>query len=586
MNSPGAVRGLTMLWEPRRRGIDRLPLVQRVLAARGITGDENSRAFIEPSLRHFHDPSGIPGLDLAAERLLRAARDREPIVIYGDYDVDGVTATAILFHTLRAIAPDCVLTTYVPHRLEEGYGLNSEAIRELAGAGAKVIVSVDCGITAIEPAKVASGLGVDLIITDHHTPPATTPDLPEAYAVVHPRHPESAYPFGDLCGAGVAYKLAWRLTTLACGNPRVTEPLRQLLIEMLALAALGVIADVMPLLGENRVMARFGLPRIKHSSIPGLRALVEASGLAGDNIEADDVGFRLGPRLNACGRMGHAREAVELLTTATGARAAHIAEQLSRLNDQRRATERAILEQAKEMAQREGQLDPGSRSIVLAHPGWHAGVVGIVCSRMVEQFRRPTLLLCESEGICHGSGRSIDGFNLHGALRACAGPLLSFGGHDMAAGLKVRSADFARFRDEFAAYARGVITDEMMVERTAYDTEAGIHELGVESVMGLQRLAPFGRENPAVCLRLCGMRVAARPETFGQFNRHLSLKVCAGPSSVAGRQVRIVGWNWAEQRDRVSAGMSLDLLIEPKLSTWGGGARVEGVLVDLALPAL
>jgi single-stranded-DNA-specific exonuclease len=298
-----------------------LPLCQRILAARGLTAPAALDHYLSPKLTQLHDPSLIPELDRAAERILRALADHEPIVIYGDYDVDGVTGTAILWHMLRALAPEAPVRTYVPHRLEEGYGLNAAAIRELAADGARLIVSVDCGITALEPARAAREAGIDLIITDHHNPPAKLEDLPHAYAVVHPRRPDSEYPFGDLSGAGVAYKLAWRLATMHAGcaagpGGRVDPRIRELLVDLLAFAALGAVADIVPLLGENRVLVRHGLVRVKHSRFIGLRALVEASGLAGEDVDAMAVGFRLGPRLNAAGRMGHAREANELFTTA------------------------------------------------------------------------------------------------------------------------------------------------------------------------------------------------------------------------------------------------------------------------------
>ncbi|CAG0949421.1 Single-stranded-DNA-specific exonuclease RecJ [Phycisphaerales bacterium] len=577
------VRGLTKLWQGNAVEVcaPGAPLISRILAARGLTDPIASARFLEPSLRHLHDPSGMPDLDRAAERILAAARAGEPIFIYGDYDVDGVSATAILYHTLLEIAPSANIGTYVPHRLEEGYGLNSEAIRELAGRGAKVIVSVDCGVTALEPARIALAAGIDLIITDHHNPPASVDDLPRAYAVVHPRRPDSTYPFGDLCGAGVAYKLAWRLATLACGSQRVTDRLRALLIELLALASLGVIADVVPLADENRVIARFGLGRIKHSSLEGLRALVEASGLAGENIREDDVGFRLGPRLNACGRMGHAREAVELLTSARGPRAIEIAEKLTRFNDERRATEQAIFKHAAELAESSGMTRPDRRAIILSDPSWHAGVVGIVCSRLVERFHRPTILMCEGEGVCHGSGRSVEGFSLHAALMECSEHLAQFGGHDMAAGVTVKSERVPAFVESFTTIANREIPPERLIGSMTFDTDSSLDELTVPVVQQLARLGPFGRGNPPVRVRLPNLRVAMRPETFGQGNKHLSLRV--KEDAPRSRVLRLVGWHWASKLDQVPLGAHIEALVSPGINTFGGGATVEGVLLDLRL---
>jgi single-stranded-DNA-specific exonuclease len=516
-------------------------------------------------------------MDKAAARLIEALRAGERIAIYGDYDVDGVSATAILYHTFRALAPGCDVVSYVPHRLEEGYGLNSDAIRELAQNGARVIVSVDCGVTAIEPAEVAASLGVDLIITDHHNPPASAADLPRAYAVVHPRHPESAYPFGELCGAGVAFKLAWRLATMWCGAERVSEHLRALLLDMLPLAALGVIADIVPLVDENRVIARAGLARIKSAGNPGLRALVEAAGLAGENVSAEDVGFKLGPRLNACGRMGHAREAVELLTTATGARAMELARQLTTLNDSRRATERVIFEEAVQLAETKGMTGLDRRAIVLAHKGWHAGVVGIVCSRLVERFHRPTVLLSIEGDTCHGSARSIDGFNLHQGLIECSQHLSTFGGHDMAAGMKLASCNLDAFTESFIEVCNRAITPQDLVARLHYDCDVTIPELSMREVGMLDAMSPFGRANPAVTLRLRRVRVAGKPGTFGQYNKHLELFVSLGPGQAA---LRCIGWNWAERSPLIPPGAWIDALIRPQINTWGKG-RVEAELVDV-----
>jgi single-stranded-DNA-specific exonuclease len=571
-------RGLISFWKPRSssRPNPAAPLLTRLLAVRGHAGEASSADFLHPTLRNLHDPSLIPDLDRAAARLLEALRGGEPVVIYGDYDVDGITATAILFHTLKAIDPGADIRTYVPHRLEEGYGLSAAALQQLAAEGARVAVSVDCGITAREPARAAREAGLDLIITDHHNPPATLEELPEAFAVVHPRRPDSLYPYGHLCGAGVAYKLAWRLATMHCASPRVTERLRELLLELLAFAALGTIADIMPLTGENRVITRFGLLRIKHSRIPGLRALVEASGLAGEHIDADHVGFSLGPRLNACGRMGHAREAVELFTTADGERARTIAAELCRLNDRRRVEERRIADHAAELAEAAGMTAPDRRAIVLAHEDWHLGVVGIVCSRLVSRYCRPTILLQRRDGQCHGSGRSIEGFSLHAALGRCAEHLLTFGGHDMAAGLKLEDAHLNAFVEQFTASANENITSEQLFPTISYDCEADLAELTAAAVGAMDAMAPFGMGNPRPRLRLRDLRIAARPEPFGQGGKHLSLSVKA-PS--AARVVRIVAWNWAERREQLPNGLPIEAIVRPKISSWSG--QIEPELEDL-----
>jgi single-stranded-DNA-specific exonuclease len=580
------IRGFTRRWEARCPAADAAPgsapLLDRVLTARGL-GTDGAQAYLAPSLRAMHDPSLIPDLDKAARRILEAVARREPMVIYGDYDVDGVTASAILVHTLRAIDPAAPVRTYIPHRLDEGYGINSEAIAQLAGEGARVIVSVDCGITAVEPAHVARQLGVDLIITDHHNPPASMADLPEAYAVVHPRRPDSSYPFGELCGAGVAYKLAWRLCTLHAGSDKVNPACRDTLIEMLGLAALGSIADVVPLLDENRVIVRHGLNQLARTRLPGLAALIHASRLDSDKVDCDAVGFRLAPRLNAVGRLGHAREALELLTDATGARAAELAASLSGINDERRAVERAIFEQADAMAEAAGMTGPDRRVIVLAHPDWHPGVVGIVCSRLVEKHARPAVLMQHdpATGVCKGSGRSVDGYNLHAALDACAPLLDRYGGHDMAAGMALQAANLDAFVESLTAHANACIGAEDLVHRLRYDAVASVAELTAHAVDQLERLAPFGQGNPRVRLRVRA-RVNGTPDMLGASGSHIALRL-GEPGSAA---IRVVAWNWGVHAARIPPGAPVEAVIEPKLSRWNGNTRVEPVLADLRVLSL
>ncbi len=551
----------------------RRPLIDRVLAARGLDDPARRDELLNISLRQLHDPKLLPDTDRASRRILDALASNQTIAIYGDYDVDGITATATLYHTLKALDPNASVITYVPHRLDEGYGLNDHAIRELADQGAGVVISVDCGITAVEPARVARDAGVDLIITDHHNP-SSDGTLPEPFALVHPRAPGSAYPFAELCGAGVAYKLAWRLAVLHAGRPdgRANEPLRKLLIDLLAFTALGSIADVVPLVDENRVLTRFGMGRIKHSPFEGLRALVRASGLDSDKIDTDAVGFRLAPRLNACGRMGHAADAVELFTTATGSRADEIADQLARQNTERQATERRIVEQATEMAEQRGMTEPGIRAIVLRHADWHPGVVGIVCSRLVERFARPTLLLCDDGDTAKGSGRSIAGFNLHAGLDACADHLLKYGGHDAAAGMAVASDRFDAFADAFISHANTELSDDDLVSTIHADCEASADELTVDAINQIDELRPFGRGNPKVRLLLRDVPVDRDAAPFGSNAKHLGVHVGSGPS------LRCIAWNRGDDCPRMKRGRRIDLVLTPQVSSWSG--RVEPVIED------
>ncbi|MBO6513459.1 MAG: single-stranded-DNA-specific exonuclease RecJ [Phycisphaerales bacterium] len=579
-------RGLTRNWDTSSALTDSpLPLVDRILAARDLTDTESSKAFLSPTLAGLHNPSLIPDLDKAAQRILDAVANDEPIVIFGDYDVDGITASAILVHMLGVLAPDAPVSTYIPHRIEEGYGLNESAIETLAdpvkNVGAKVIITVDCGITAIDPATKAKELGVDLIITDHHNPPAQMDDMPDAFAVVHPRRPDSQYPFGELCGAGVAYKLAWRLATLHCKSDSVTPALRTTLVDLLVLAALGSIADIVPLVDENRVITKFGLSRIKATPIAGLRALIAASGLDTDQVDAEAVGFRLAPRLNAIGRLGHAGDALELMTSARGHRATELAEQLTTLNDERRATEQRIVKQAIEMAEQAGMTNPDRRAIVLAHEDWHPGVVGIVCSRLVDRFARPTILMQRKDGICKGSARSIEGFSIHAALESCAHHLTSFGGHDMAAGLSCDDSNYDAFVESLLHHANTHLTPEDLTHTLKVDAIARVDELTERTLTTIEQLAPFGAGNPRIKVLIPNAKLNGHPEPFGKTGTHLSLRV--GDAQAGNQIVRVVGWSWWKKARDICPGSIVDLVVEPKLSHWNGRVKVEPVLSDLRI---
>ena len=580
------MRGMTRRWVFRNsaqahRG-DTIPLVQRVLHARGLTEAAAIRRFCEPKLTDLHEPELMPNIDTAANRLAEAVRGHESIVIYGDYDVDGITACAILYHVIKAVAPQIDLRTYIPHRLDEGYGLNSEALRQLRADGADLVISVDCGITALEPARVAREIGLDLIITDHHNLPEAGGPLPDAIAVVHPRLPGSDYPFGELCGAGIAFKLAWRFATIWCGSRRVGESVQKVLLDMLPLAALGTIADVAPLVDENRTIAAFGLRWIKHTPIVGLRALIEASDLMHEDIDSEKVGFVLAPRLNAAGRMGHAAEAVHLLTAATQPQAEVIAKQLARDNRQRQQTQRNILQQAARMAEDAGMTADDRRAIVLADESWHAGVVGIVCSRLVERFCRPVVLLHRQGDVCKGSARSIDGYSIHDALVATSKHLTSYGGHDVAAGLTLRAGDLAAFTEALTEHANCHITVEQLTSTVRIDCDASLGELDLETVRRIALLSPFGRANPRPTLRIRSATLAGPPRQIGANGRHLALSL-RQDEPTGRRWLRCVWWNAGALAADLAAGMCLDAIIEPKVNTYNGRTNVEAELRDVRI---
>lgn len=570
------------------------PLVERLLRLRGVEGDEATQAFLHPKLGDLHDPSLLPGVQRAAQRIVQTVREHQRVVIYGDYDVDGVTASAILWHTLRAIGGS--VTAYVPDRMEEGYGLNSEAIRRLATPLAApdehghppLIISVDCGITAVEPAAVARELGVDLIITDHHT--FDPESLPEAYALVHPRLTDDdtpeAYACPDLCGAGVAYKLAWQVLREHCGSDRLPAPLRELMVELLSLVALGTVADVAPLTGENRILTAYGLGRIKSTSLGGLSALIDAAKLRDEKIGAYHVGFVLGPRLNACGRMGHAKHAVELLTDADPARAAELATFLNGENDHRRATERAMTDEAVAMVEERGYAAADRRAIVLAGEGWHPGVVGIVASRLVERYSRPVVMLARDNGTAKGSARSVSGVCIHTALTACREHLRKFGGHAMAAGMTLDSSSVDAFREAMVAHCNEHLSEGDLTGEVKLDAAVELHRCDVGLFEQLDRLAPFGAGNPRPTLLLRGVTLDRAAQRMGGQGKHLSLFLrsdAEGREGGGGRRVvqRAVAFNFGDMAEALPAGVELDVAFTPKLDTWQGRMRAELHVVDL-----
>lgn len=599
------------------------PLLAQILLNRGVREVQECQDFLRPSLKCLHDPYSIPGLRKAADRIARAIRDKQKIVIYGDYDVDGITAASILWHAIQVLGSSAEF--YIPHRIDEGYGLNAEAIKQLCDAGAQLIVTVDCGVTAIEPARIARERGVDLIVTDHHEwrereedaetrrlgdseknaedwsessanpvspspclpvpasprPPVTpSPLLPDCYAVVHPRLAEAgtAYPNPHLCGAGVAFKLAWGIGMAMSGANRVSDSFRAFLLEATALAALGTIADVVPLVGENRVLAHFGLSGLKASKLVGIRALIQSANLTGQKLDSFHVGFLLAPRLNACGRMGHARLAVEMLTTSDAAKAIEIANYLEQQNRDRQTIERRILDGALAQVTAGGWDKDDKCAIVLGDESWHPGVIGIVASRLVDRFHRPAIMVALNNGHGQGSGRSIAGFHLAHALHACAEHLETYGGHEMAAGLKVQTAKFEDFRRSFCQHASRHVSPEMLVPELKLDGLAQVRQISPAFVQDLQRLGPFGHGNrrPTLCFR--GLEISAPPRRVGKTGDHLQLHVRQD-----GQFIKCIAFGYGEMFDHLKVGTQIDLAVEPTLNEYNGSTSVELEVKDLQL---
>lgn len=548
------------------------PLVAGLLVRRGLVDVQQAGDFLEPRLSALYDPSLMPGCDEAVDRILQAVKDRQPVVIYGDYDVDGVTASAILWHMLKMLGAE--VQTYIPHRVDEGYGLNIEAIEQLAAQEPRpLVVTVDCGITAIEPAARAKELGLELIITDHHEQSESR--FPCAAILVHPRLPGSQYPFGQLCGAGVALKLAWQLARRHCGSERVSQALRDLLLDSLSLAALGSVADVVPLVDENRLLVRFGLAQIKRTRFKGLNALIEASGLGGENIDSFHVGFVLGPRLNACGRMGHARDALRLLTDVPPEEGPALARLLADANRERQAVERRIFLEAEAEVLKAGFDRPDTRGIVLAGRDWHTGVIGIVASRLVDRFHRPVVMLnCDEDG-AHGSARSVLGVSIHKALCEASHLMDSFGGHDMAAGLRLKNEHIDELRRIVVDYVNRQMTEEDLVPRMAVDVACRLAELDIAAVEQLSKLEPFGRANERPRFLIRQVMLDRPAETVGKQSNHLRLHL-----RQKGEYRKAIFWRAGELAAYLPAGMWIDLVCEARLNHWNGSTSVDLEIKD------
>lgn len=541
-----------------------------MLLLRGVEKVSDVRPFLAPDFKALRPPEALPGAVAAAERLTAAVRARRRIVIYGDYDVDGITATAILWHGLKLAGAD--VSFYIPSRLDEGYGLNADALARIAADGAQLLITVDCGITAVAEARRARELGLELIITDHHE---RHPELPAADCVVHPTACGDS-PNPDLSGAGVALKIGWALAQRMSGAARVSSAFRDYLLDATAFAALGLIADVVPLTGENRIIASFGLRHLGHSANPGLRALIAVANLTGKKSYDDyDVGFLLAPRLNAIGRMGHARLAVELFTRADAARAGEIAATLDAENRRRQEVERQIVKEAEALVVERGLNRESCRGIVLASPAWHAGVIGIVASRLVERFHRPTMLIALEDGLGQGSGRSVRHFPLHEVLQCCADHLLSHGGHAMAAGVRLRAEQLDAFTAAFQAEAAKRLTPRDLQPRLQLDDAVALADLTADVVQTIQCMAPFGTGNQRPRLATTEVELVDQPRVVGQNGAHVQLTVRQGPT-----YRKAIAFGAGPQVAELAEQRRLRLAFEPIINEWNNQRKVELKIID------
>lgn len=547
----------------RELGVD--PVVARLLTTRGLTTVDAAATFLNPSIDHLHDPFLLADLEMGVERVLAAIARGERIAVHGDYDVDGITSTVILRRMIELLGGDVV--HFIPERLRDGYGLQPEAIDRLHDLGVRLVVSVDCGIRSQEAAAQARARGVDLVITDHHEPEHT---LPPAYAVINPRRRDCGYPDKDLAGVGVALKLVHGLCLK-------TDRARWL-PGFLKLAAIGTVADVVPLRGENRVIARLGLERLtKGPHTTGLRALLEASRLQGRRIGSYEVGFVLAPRINAAGRMSTPDLATRLLLISDEDmvdEARQLALQLDEENTRRRKEEAEILKDA----QRRILADPAiaaQKILVVWAEGWHRGVIGIVASKLVDEFCRPAVVFSVDGDIAHGSGRSIQGFDLLSSLEHCADLFERFGGHRHAAGMVIASDRLPDLRNRLAEYANERLSPMDLVPHLTIDAPLPLASINGSLIKGLDALEPFGLGNRRPVFYAENVEVVDGPRTVK--NQHLSLTVRQGR-----HRFRAMAWRAADREEFIRAHrQALDLAFSLTENTYRGETHIELSVADV-----
>ncbi len=551
-------------WLARELGISNL--LASLLIHRNVSSPDSARSFLSPRLGALRDPFLLKDMDRAVELITSFIEKKKRITIYGDYDADGLTATALLVDLFSGLGTP--ISFYIPHRLEEGYSLNEKAIRKIAADNTGLIITVDCGISSLSEIALAKKLGMEVIVTDHHQLPS---NFEPVCPTINPLRTDSSFPFKELSGVGMAFYLAIAIRSNLREEGFFKSKGEPDLRPYLDLVALGTVADIVPLIEENRILAKNGLKILLDSQRPGIKALLRVSGINKDQIvSTDDIAFRLAPRLNAMGRLGSATRAVHLLTTDNETEASLIATQMDSLNAQRQAIENRIISESREKIEKMGDLE-ARRTIVLFDPRWHRGVVGIVASRIVEEYGRPALILKVEGDLLRGSGRSIDGFDLYQALSDLSDLLKQFGGHDHAAGISLESKKIGEFCDRFEELARKRMDPEDMTPKIEADTKLSLESINPQVLKEVEMLLPFGHKNPqpifwAGPLKVISSRVVGKD--------HLKLRIREKGITFDCIAFRKAAFHPLE-------GKSVDILFNLGTNTWQGIESIQLVIVDL-----
>lgn len=548
-----------------------------LLVSRGITDKQLVQDHLEPRLSALHDPALLPGMAAATDRIARAIEKRETILVHGDYDVDGVTGTTLLVRLFRRLGAN--VAWHIPNRFTDGYAFGPHSIERARATGASLVISVDNGTSSRETIGELLRLGIDTIVTDHHEPPrapdGSAAELPPAVAIVNPKLGSSRYPFRELCGGAVAFKLAWGLCQHITGASRVREDLKEYLVEAMGYVAIATVCDVVPLVDENRILSRYGLRSLASSKCAGIRELLAIAKLDGRELESDDLAFQIGPRINASGRLGSARTAVELLLCDDSAEARKLAREIDAMNTERKRLSALLFQEAARAAEAYSDADRHP-VLVLAGQGWHQGLVGIVAARLVDRFGRPAVVIGLDGDQGRGSARSTAGFNILEALHGGADHMERYGGHEQAAGCEVRADAIDLLREAVCARAREILAGEGFdVAPTWIDCEIPFERVTTELMREIGRLAPFGERNEKPVLLATDLRLAEPARTVGSDGSHLSLRLRRGA-----QVLKAMFFGAAGRASELRMGEPVHAVFTPRWNLFRGERTLEIELLD------
>lgn len=543
----------------------------RVLNNLGLRNIQDIKQFMKPNLDEIHSPFLFKNMEKAVKRIDKALLDQELICCYGDYDVDGITGSSLLYNFFQFIGGKAI--PYVPDRIEEGYGINKNAITKIAAMGCKLLITADCGIRSVEEIKHANQLGVDIIVTDHHEVGET---LPDAFAIINPKLPDCPYPFKGISGSGVTMKLAWAVAEGCQSTKKISNAFKEFLLDSLAFATLGTIADMVPLLDENRAIVKFGLDAMRKASNPGIQALIDTSLDKQKEITAEDIAFQIAPRINAAGRLGRSDLAMRLFTTKSRQEAMEIAQELDQLNKTRQDIEK--MHSLEAFAQAENLIKKYTHTIVLNGDTWHSGIIGIIASKVLEKYYRPTFVISccqETAKIGKGSARSIEGYSLPDALAFAEKYLIQYGGHAMAAGFQIDKNNIEAFREMIEQDGKNKLSQEQLQPIIRIDAETNISDLTLNLLEELHQLEPFGSANPNPLFATRKVNLIGTPKIIGKKKNHLKFKVVQH-----GVVTNVIAFNFADRLQELINYESIDIAYYPYLQEWNGQSSIDLQLKD------